>query len=129
VVIIPQIPQLFPFIKETANEHFRPRNIALRKAKLPTADACDLDASRLEALLPPDKDAQYLLLAYLDKFENVHRVVHSTFYHPLSIDTFVARLRESQKESAMALVLAMITISVTMGSLDSSLTGSGPRAV
>jgi len=108
---------------ETANEHFKPRSIALRKAKLTTADAVSADGNYLEALLPPDKDTVCLLLAYLSDSEIVHRVVHSTFYHPWSVEEFVARLRGSQNDATTALVLAMITISVTLGSADPSSPG------
>lgn len=89
-----------------------------------TADALNLDVARLDGLLPPDKDTEQLLLAYLQDFENMHRVVCSMFYHPLSVSEFVARVRASRNDSTKALVLAMITISVTMGSPDMPRPGS-----
>ncbi|OIW27900.1 hypothetical protein CONLIGDRAFT_453742 [Coniochaeta ligniaria NRRL 30616] len=110
-----EIPQLFGLIKETANEHFKPRNINLNKAKLTPTDALNLDVAQLAALLPPDRDAETLISTYLDEFERVHRVVHSTTYHPSQNENIVARLRGSQNNSKIALLLSMMTIAVTMG--------------
>ncbi|KAB5585660.1 hypothetical protein GE09DRAFT_1234177 [Coniochaeta sp. 2T2.1] len=119
-----EIPELFPLIKETAIEHLKPRNIALRKAKWMTADAVLPDVGGLDALLPPEQDTEHLLTVYFDNFENVHRVVHVPSYHPASNPHVIPSLRTSRNNSTIALVLSMMAVSVTIGPSNSSLPGS-----
>ncbi|KAB5583463.1 hypothetical protein GE09DRAFT_1078997 [Coniochaeta sp. 2T2.1] len=123
-----EIPEIFPLIKETANEHFNPRNIALRKAKWTTADVPSLDDGGLELLLPQDQDTELLLTAYFDNFEKVHRVVHVPSYHPASNPRLIPSLTTSRNNSTIALVLSMITVSVTIGPSNSSPPGSNTFA-
>ncbi|KAK3350098.1 hypothetical protein B0T25DRAFT_259119 [Lasiosphaeria hispida] len=70
-----EMPQLFPFVKETADECFRPRGVSLKKIKH-TKSASELDAASLESMLPPRDVADALVSFYLDHFEHVHRLVH-----------------------------------------------------
>jgi hypothetical protein len=92
----------------------------LRKAKLTTSP----DVFQLKALLPPNEDTKHLLLAYLDDFENVHRVVDRGVFRPWSIDDYVAQLQGQANDSTVALVLAIISLSVTLNSFEAASPGS-----
>jgi len=72
-----QIPQLFPFIKETSEEWFKPRGVSLSKTKLDLNPSSPSNSSApREDLLPPERDADQLVTFYLVHFEQIHRVVH-----------------------------------------------------
>lgn len=102
------IPQLFPFIKETVDEWFKPRGVSLKKNKS-FKDGSYVEARRLENLLPPRDDTDTLVSLYLDNFEQLHRIVH--------VPTFKAEYANFWKPdhtsypAMTALVLAMISIS------------------
>ena len=79
-LIVPQIHELFPFIREIAEEWFKPlgvhlsRNKATRKPNnVHTQPQSEMG---LEALLPPKQDTDALVSFYLSHLEQIHRVVH-----------------------------------------------------
>ncbi|KAI0121758.1 hypothetical protein BJ170DRAFT_587879 [Xylariales sp. AK1849] len=109
-----EIRELFPFIRETADEWFKPLGVRVTKSKSSSnprhANAGPRVEVDLESLLPPQNDTEALVFNYLDHLEQVHRVVHvpsfrrqfANFWDP-----------ERTRHPAMtALVLAMTSISV-----------------
>jgi hypothetical protein len=75
-----QIPQLFPFIKETADGYLKPLGVHLKKKKpgrnVWKINALSQEESPLESLLPPKDDTDLLVSFYLNHFEQLHRFVH-----------------------------------------------------
>ncbi|KAK0708323.1 hypothetical protein B0H67DRAFT_337005 [Lasiosphaeris hirsuta] len=102
-----EMPQLLPFVKETADECFKPRGVSLKKIKHITS-ASELDAASLESLLPPRDIADSLVSFYLDHFEHLHRLVH--------VPTFkreYAGFWSDRKPSMSALILSMMSIAAS----------------
>ncbi|CAF9939653.1 MAG: hypothetical protein ALECFALPRED_008207 [Alectoria fallacina] len=75
-----EVPQLFPFIKETADEWLKPLGVHLKKNKFVRNDwktnAPSQEEEPLEGLLPPKNDTDALILFYLNHLEQLHRIVH-----------------------------------------------------
>ncbi|UKZ74360.1 hypothetical protein TrVFT333_002026 [Trichoderma virens FT-333] len=93
-----EIPQLFPFIKEIADQWLKPYGIYIKKNKAGKDDGWKMkmagqEQPLLESLLPPKGDTDVLIAIYLDHFEQLHRVVHVptfnreyiNFWTPVSI--------------------------------------------
>ncbi|TVY86556.1 Transcription factor, partial [Lachnellula willkommii] len=108
-----EIPQLFPFIKENADEYLKPRGVYLKKEKSVRKE-CKTNSplqeqSILEGLLPHKDDVDFLVSFYLDHFEQLHRVIHvPTFKREYATFWAPGRLRYP---AMTALVLSMLSIS------------------
>ncbi|KAI8964128.1 hypothetical protein F5Y11DRAFT_118830 [Daldinia sp. FL1419] len=108
-----EIRELFPFIRETANEWFKPLGVTITKPKS-IKRSRDVSYSLRkgaipEILLPPKEDADALISFYLDGLERIHRIVHIPTFKRDYEDFW---LPERPRHPAMtALVLAMISIS------------------
>ncbi|TVY45649.1 Transcription factor [Lachnellula occidentalis] len=108
-----EIPQLFPFIKENADEHLKPLGVHLKKEK-PVRNDCKpsspfQEKGILEGLLPCKDDADFLVSFYLDHFEQLHRIIHvPTFKREYG--TFWAPGR-ARHPTMTALVLSMLSLS------------------
>ncbi|KAH0379840.1 hypothetical protein KCU92_g7927, partial [Aureobasidium melanogenum] len=68
-----EITQFVPFITEVTDEWLRPAGVKLKKQK--TLISKDENLT-LDALLPPQGDADQLVAFYLDNYEHLHRIVH-----------------------------------------------------
>ncbi|KAI0115267.1 hypothetical protein F4814DRAFT_460050 [Daldinia grandis] len=108
-----EIRGLFPFIRETANEWFKPLGVSLTREKSVkngySVDYSPRKGAILEGLLPPKEDTDALVSFYLDGLEQIHRIIHiptfkreyGNFWSP----------QRPQHPAMTALVLAMISIS------------------
>ncbi|TVY15012.1 Transcription factor lepE [Lachnellula arida] len=108
-----EIPQLFPFIKENADECLKPRGVYLKKEKPVRneykANSPLQEQSTLEGLLPPKDDVDLLVSYYLNYFEQLHRVIHvPTFKREYATFWLPGRPRYP---AMIALVLSMLSIS------------------
>ncbi|KAH0143127.1 hypothetical protein KCU67_g13717, partial [Aureobasidium melanogenum] len=68
-----EITQFVPFITQVTDEWLRPAGVKLKKQK--TLISKDENLA-LDALLPPQGDADQLVAFYLDNYEHLHRIVH-----------------------------------------------------
>ncbi|KAI1467124.1 uncharacterized protein F4812DRAFT_451450 [Daldinia caldariorum] len=108
-----EVPELFPFIRETADEWLKPLGVYLTKDKF-TKNGYAVDPSlqkgvMLETLLPPKQDTDALVSLYLDGLEQIHRIVHIPTFRREYTDFW---LPERPQDPAMTtLILAMISIS------------------
>ncbi|KAL7626427.1 hypothetical protein AAE478_003199 [Parahypoxylon ruwenzoriense] len=113
-----EIPQLFPFIKETSDEWLKPRGVSLRKNK-PVWNGWVTEASSPEEdamgeLLPPKDETDALVSFYLSHMEQLHRIIHvPTFEREYASFWIQGRARYP---AMTALVLAMISISICASS-------------
>lgn len=106
-----QMPQLFPFIKETADEWFKPRGINLRKGKAATTDnaAPQPQHKALQDLIPPKEETDILVSFYLERVETLHRILD---IHSLKREyALYWSPHRPQHPGMTTLILAMISIS------------------
>ncbi|CZR65084.1 related to transcription activator protein acu-15 [Phialocephala subalpina] len=114
-----EIPQLFPFIKETVDEWLKPLGVTLKKNKSPKNDRKARSPSQhdipLDVLLPEKDDIDILVSFYLQHFEQLHRIVHiPTFKREYANFWIPGRTRYP---AMTALILSMISISCASASL------------
>ncbi|TVY38123.1 Transcription factor, partial [Lachnellula subtilissima] len=108
-----EIPQLFPFIKENADEYFKPLGIYLKKEK-PVRNECKTNSpiqekSTLEGLLPRKDDADFLVSFYLNHSEQLHRVIYVPTFKREYANFWVPN--RPRYPAMTALVLSMLSIS------------------
>ncbi|KAI1768745.1 hypothetical protein GGR53DRAFT_517672 [Hypoxylon sp. FL1150] len=108
-----EIPELFPFIQETASEWFEPLGVDLMKNK-PTRNEGNTKPSSqqevaLESLIPPKDDTDTLVTFYLDHVEQLHRVVHIPTFRRKYADFWTPQI--PRHPAMTAIILAMISIS------------------
>ncbi|KAH8692313.1 hypothetical protein BGW36DRAFT_410754 [Talaromyces proteolyticus] len=108
-----EIPELIPFIRETADDWFKPRGITLSKTKPVIHDQRTVAPPSLEVspeeFLPAKQDTDALVYFYLNHVEHLHRLLHvptfnreyCSFWEP----------RRKRFPAMTALILAMISIS------------------
>ncbi|KAF7876851.1 uncharacterized protein EAF02_008071 [Botrytis sinoallii] len=121
-----EIPELFPFMKETYEELLAPHGARVRKDK---AARNDLQAyshftaeCQLEAILPAKEVTDFLVQSYLENFEQLHRIVHIPTFKKEYAEFWVP---DCTRHSTMtALVLSMISISICIPASYNSLTPS-----
>ncbi|KAF5877835.1 putative c6 zinc finger domain-containing protein [Botrytis fragariae] len=121
-----EIPELFPFMKETREELLEPHGVRIKKD---TAARNDLRAHvhcttecQLEDFLPAKDVTDFLVLSYLESFEQLHRIVHIPTFNKEYAKFWVP---DSTRHSAMtALILSMISISICIPATYNSLTPS-----
>ncbi|KND93561.1 hypothetical protein TOPH_01405 [Tolypocladium ophioglossoides CBS 100239] len=108
-----EVPQLFPFIKETVDEGLQPYGIHLKKHKPVKNDwktkAPAQEEGSLESLLPPKDDTDVLVSFYLNHLEQLHRVVHIPTFNREYANFWVPG--RARYPAMTALVLLMISIS------------------
>ncbi|KAI1378367.1 hypothetical protein F4677DRAFT_392700 [Hypoxylon crocopeplum] len=108
-----EVPDLFPFIRETAEEWFKPLGVSLPKTKL-AKSGWDMSSpsqkeTSLESLLPPKDDTDALVSFYLDGLEQLHRIVHIPTFKREYANFWIPK--RARYASMTALILAMISIS------------------
>ncbi|KAI0382925.1 hypothetical protein F5Y04DRAFT_251380 [Hypomontagnella monticulosa] len=108
-----EIPELFPFIRDTADEWFKPLGVYITKDKSARKSSDDrvppYEGVVLNDLLPPKSDTDALVSSYLDGLEHLHRVVHVPTFRREYASFWVP---ERPRHPAMAaLILAMISLS------------------
>lgn len=117
-----QITQFVPFITEVTEEYLRPAGAKLKKQK--TLISKDENLT-LDALLPPQADADLLVDFYLDSYEHLHRIVHvPTFkkeYHGFwSSD-------QSRSPATAALIMSIMAISASAPPIGERYQDMAPR--
>ncbi|KAG6365563.1 hypothetical protein INS49_007174 [Diaporthe citri] len=115
-----EIPQLFPFIKETTDEWLKPRGITLRKEKsaIAVTIAPNPQHNALEDLLPPKEHTDALISFYIDHVEKIHRVVHIPSFKREYSSCWIPN--QPRHPAMTALILAMISISTPISTEDST---------
>ncbi|KAI1417746.1 hypothetical protein F5Y13DRAFT_201303 [Hypoxylon sp. FL1857] len=119
-----EVPVLFPFIKETVNEWFKPWGVSISKNKSARSDGNKITSTQSyatpETLIPPKDDTDTLVSFYLNGVEQLHRIVHIPTFRREYADFWIPQ--RARHPAMTALVLAMISIStsVTAGSTDAA---------
>ncbi|KAL7816715.1 hypothetical protein V8C26DRAFT_435069 [Trichoderma gracile] len=121
-----EIPQLFPFIKEIADQWLKPYGIYIKKNKVAKDEGWRMKMATneqplIEGLLPPKHDTDVLIAIYLDHFEQLHRVVHIPTFNREYINFWTPG--RPRYPTMAAMILAMISVSV---SASVHLVGSSP---
>ncbi|KAK6613454.1 transcriptional regulatory protein C139.03-like protein 6 [Botrytis cinerea] len=126
-----EIPELFPFMKETCEELLEPHGVRIRRDKPTRNDLqarihCEAEC-RMEDILPPKDVVDSLVLSYLNNFEQLHRIVHIPTFNKEYAEFW---LSGSTRHSTMtALILSMISISVCIPASYNSLTANNHQTV
>ncbi|KAK0701978.1 hypothetical protein B0T26DRAFT_537810 [Lasiosphaeria miniovina] len=108
-----EVPQLFPFIREAADECFRPRGVSLKKIKATcTTYTGSPDAATLEALLPPQDATDALVAFYLTYLEHVHRIVHVPSFEALYASFWPASGSPGRTRHPALTVLVLCMLSI-----------------
>ncbi|KAK7753990.1 hypothetical protein SLS62_004089 [Diatrype stigma] len=109
-----EVRELFPFIRELAEEWFKPLGVHLSRNKPTRKDTylniqsqCEL---ALEALLPPKDDTDALVSVYLDQLERLHRIVHIPSFRKEYANFWVPG--RARPPAMTVLVLAMISMRI-----------------
>ncbi|KAI0180347.1 hypothetical protein GGR52DRAFT_530937 [Hypoxylon sp. FL1284] len=109
-----EIPELFPFIKETADEWFKPHGVDLIKTKHKRDDRATSAALQqevtLDHLLPLKEDADALVPFYLDNVEQLHRIIHIPTFRREYANFWTPQ--QPRYPAMTALILAIISISM-----------------
>jgi hypothetical protein len=110
-----QIPQLFPFIKEIADQWLKPYGIYIKKNKVAKDESWRMKMAAneqplIEGLLPPKHDTDVLIAIYLDHFEQLHRIVHIPTFNREYINFWTPG--RPRYPTMAAMILAMISVSV-----------------
>ncbi|PTB70290.1 hypothetical protein BBK36DRAFT_1173759 [Trichoderma citrinoviride] len=110
-----EIPQLFPFIKEIADQWLKPYGIYIKKNKAAKDESWRMKMAAseqplLEGLLPPKHDTDVLIAIYLDHFEQLHRIVHIPTFNREYINFWTPG--RPRYPTMAAMILAMISVSV-----------------
>lgn len=111
---VSQIPQLFPFIKETADEWLKPRGVNLKKNKHPRPSISNNRSleERLESLVPSQPDTNSLVTFYINNLERLHRIIHIPTFKREYAKFWVPE--QTRQPAMMAIVLLMLAISNAM---------------
>ncbi|KAH7420133.1 hypothetical protein BKA64DRAFT_700132 [Cadophora sp. MPI-SDFR-AT-0126] len=122
-----EIPQLFPFIKETSDEWLKPLGVHLGRPKYTKVDLESAKTTQIEAqmedLLPSKEYTDELIAFYLDHVEKIHRIVHiPTFRREYAKFWIPGRPRQP---AMTTLILSMLSICQGAG-LTSANDGSQP---
>ncbi|KAL7938416.1 hypothetical protein V8C35DRAFT_330343 [Trichoderma chlorosporum] len=110
-----EIPQLFPFIKEIADQWLKPYGIYIKKNKAGKDDGWKMKMAAqeqppIESLLPPKGDTDVLVAIYLDHFEQLHRIVHVPTFDREYINFWTPG--RTRYPTMAAMILSMITVSI-----------------
>ncbi|KAH6607117.1 zn2 cys6 dna-binding [Trichoderma cornu-damae] len=109
-----EIPQLFPFIKETADQWLKPYGIYIKKHKPSARDdgrMASQEQPLIESLLPPRKDTDVLISIYLNHFEQLHRVVHVPTFNREYVDFWTPG--RTRYPTVAAMMLSMMAVSIS----------------
>ncbi|KAI1213072.1 uncharacterized protein F4807DRAFT_310353 [Annulohypoxylon truncatum] len=114
-----EIHELYPFIKETAEEWLNPLGVNITNGKLkPTVNFLSESDKSLERFLPPKEDVDILVSLYLNGPEQLHRVLHiPTFKREYTNFWTTQRV---DHPTMIALILAIISISSTYAATSQS---------
>ncbi|KAI2465913.1 hypothetical protein F4781DRAFT_373264 [Annulohypoxylon bovei var. microspora] len=118
-----EIHELFPFIKETAEEWLNPLGVNITKEKS-TREGLNVNfLSRseinLESVLPPKEDVDILVLLYLDGLEQLHRIIHiPTFKREYANFWTTQRVRYSTMTPLILAIIAVSSICATSQSTE-----------
>ncbi|TGO06926.1 hypothetical protein BTUL_0389g00010 [Botrytis tulipae] len=119
-----EIPELFPLMKETYEELLEPHGVRIRKDK---AARNDLQARinytaecQMEDILPEKDVTDFLVLSYLENFEQLHRIVHIPTFNKEYAEFWVPNC--TRHSNMTALILSMISISICIPASYNSLT-------
>lgn len=114
-----EMPQLFPFIRETAGEWFKPRGVSLRKSKVIfETSATSVMTRTLEDLLPPKDDTDTMVSFYLNHIEQLHRIIHIPTFRKEYY--FLWEPERPRHPGMVALVLAIMSVSTPISSSPSA---------
>ncbi|KAI0840529.1 hypothetical protein F5Y06DRAFT_308777 [Hypoxylon sp. FL0890] len=120
-----EVRELFPFIRETANEWLDPWGVRFPKNKSAKSNKNKTSVSQahatLEDFLPAKDDTDALVSFYLDGIEPLHRIVHIPTFRREYAEFWVPQ--RDRHPAMTTLVLAMISIS-TCSTADSADTTS-----
>jgi hypothetical protein len=121
-----QIPQLFPFIKEIADQWLKPYGIYIKKNKSARDDGWKMKMASqeqplLESLLPPKGDTDVLISIYLNNFEQLHRVVHVPTFSREYVNFWTPG--RPRYPTMAAMILSMLAVSI---SAPAQIAGSSP---
>ncbi|KAM0255600.1 hypothetical protein ACHAQJ_005604 [Trichoderma viride] len=121
-----EIPQLFPFIKEIADQWLKPYGIYIKKNKPARDDSwrmkmAPLELPLIESLLPPKGDTDALISIYLNNFEKLHRIVHVPTFSREYINFWTPG--RTRYPTMAAMILSMLAVSI---SAPAQLAGSSP---
>ncbi|KAL7947997.1 hypothetical protein V8C42DRAFT_271429 [Trichoderma barbatum] len=110
-----EIPQLFPFIKDIADQWLKPYGIYIKKNKAGKEDGWRMKMAAqeqplIESLLPPKSDTDVLVAIYLDHFEQLHRVVHVPTFNREYINFWTPG--RTRYPTMAAMILSMMTVSI-----------------
>ncbi|KAM0450537.1 hypothetical protein ACHAO4_006517 [Trichoderma viride] len=120
------IPQLFPFIKETADQWLKPYGIYIKKNKSARDDGWRMKmASQEQPLLanhlPPKGDTDALVAIYLNNFEQLHRIVHVPTFSREYMNFWTPG--RTRYPTMAAMILSMLAVST---SATPQIAGSSP---
>ncbi|KAL9488085.1 hypothetical protein ACSS6W_000362 [Trichoderma asperelloides] len=121
-----EIPQLFPFIKETADQWLKPYGIYIKKNKSARDDGWKMKLASHEQplianLLPPKGDTDALVAIYLNNFEHLHRIVHVPTFSREYVNFWTPG--KTRYPTMAAMILSMLAVSI---SAPSQISGSSP---
>ncbi|OTA66587.1 hypothetical protein K449DRAFT_391037 [Hypoxylon sp. EC38] len=108
-----EVHELFPFIRETANEWLKPWGVSISKNtsakssenKNSLLQACAI----LESLLPSKDETDTLVSFYLDGVEQIHRIIHIPSFRREYAEFWIPQ--RVRHPAMTALILAMISVS------------------
>ncbi|KAG9695046.1 hypothetical protein KCU95_g5228, partial [Aureobasidium melanogenum] len=103
-----EITQFVPFTVEVTEEWLLPAGVKLKKQK--TIISRDEELT-LNALLPPQADADQLVAFYLDKYEHLHRIVHVPTFKKQYHDFWLSD--QSRSPAVASLIMSIMAVSAT----------------
>ncbi|KAG9696105.1 hypothetical protein KCU95_g1350, partial [Aureobasidium melanogenum] len=103
-----EITQFVPFITEVTEEFLRPAGAKLKKQK--TLISKDENLT-LDALLPPQGDADLLVAFYLDNYEHLHRIVHVPTFKKQYHDFWLSG--QPRSPAIASLILSIMAVSAS----------------
>ncbi|KAK1252346.1 hypothetical protein MKX08_003533 [Trichoderma sp. CBMAI-0020] len=111
-----EIPRLFPFIKETADQWLKPYGIYIKKNKSARDDGWRMKmASQEQPLLanhlPPKGDTDALVAIYLNNFEQLHRIVHVPTFSREYMNFWTPG--RTRYPTMAAMILSMLAVSIS----------------
>ncbi|KAH0404308.1 hypothetical protein KCU89_g1259, partial [Aureobasidium melanogenum] len=117
-----EITQFVPFITEVTDEWLRPAGVKLKKQK--TFISKDENLT-LDALLPPQGDADQLVAFYLDNYEHLHRIVHVPTFKKQYHDFW---LSDQPRSPAIAsLIMSIMAVSASAPPIGERYQDMAPR--
>ncbi|KAH0361733.1 hypothetical protein KCU65_g8517, partial [Aureobasidium melanogenum] len=103
-----EITQFVPFTTEVTEEWLLPAGVKLKKQKtiIPRDENLTLDA-----LLPPQADADQLVAFYLDNYEHLHRIVHVPTFKKQYHDFWLSD--QSRSPAIASLIMSIMAVSAS----------------